>query len=126
MESSWARMEVLQKRAKVYAYHFCDIVLHLMLIMADIAVPPPPVVCTHLHLVKLQRGWYLYYCIESCANLAITQQPVSEALTPIFNQLQTVQRCLKEVQKYGIQHPRDLYPYSMKVSDVDIPRYCAI
>lgn len=42
-------------------------------------------------------------------------QPVSEALTPIFNQLQTVQRCLKEVLKFGIGSPRDLYPYSMKV-----------
>jgi hypothetical protein len=43
-------------------------------------------------------------------------QPVSEALTPIFNQLKTVQSCLKEVQKFGISDPRELYPYSMKVS----------
>jgi hypothetical protein len=43
-------------------------------------------------------------------------QPVSEALTPIFNQLQTVRRCLNEVQKFGIQDARELYPYSMKVT----------
>ncbi|TGZ80424.1 hypothetical protein EX30DRAFT_341654 [Ascodesmis nigricans] len=48
-----------------------------------------------------------------------SSEPVSEALTPIFNQLQTVQRCLKEVQKYGIQHPRELYPYSMKLASID-------
>ncbi|KAI5854409.1 hypothetical protein BZA05DRAFT_335573 [Tricharina praecox] len=51
--------------------------------------------------------------------LLISSEPVSEALTPIFNQLQTVQRCLKEVQKFGIADPRDLYPYSMKLSSIE-------
>ncbi|CAZ79265.1 unnamed protein product [Tuber melanosporum] len=45
--------------------------------------------------------------------------PVSEALTPVFNQLQTVRRCLKEVQKFGIQDDRELYPYSMKLASIE-------
>ena len=44
-----------------------------------------------------------------------TQAQMYNALTPLFNQLQTVQHCLKEVQKFGIQDARELYPYSMKV-----------
>ncbi|PWW75287.1 hypothetical protein C7212DRAFT_198595 [Tuber magnatum] len=41
------------------------------------------------------------------------------ALIPIFNQLQTVRRCLKEVQKFGIQDDRELYPYSMKLASIE-------
>ncbi|KAI5784556.1 hypothetical protein EDC01DRAFT_618485 [Geopyxis carbonaria] len=48
-----------------------------------------------------------------------SSEPVSEALTPIYNQLQTVQRCLKEVQKFGIHDARELYPYSMKLASID-------
>ncbi|KAA8910420.1 hypothetical protein FN846DRAFT_939196 [Sphaerosporella brunnea] len=51
--------------------------------------------------------------------LMISSEPVSEALTPIFNQLKTVQSCLKEVQKFGISDPRELYPYSMKLTSID-------
>jgi Protein of unknown function (DUF2408) len=46
--------------------------------------------------------------------------PVSEALLPIYNQLKTLKRCLREVQKAGgVSTPRDLYPYSMKLSSID-------
>lgn len=47
----------------------------------------------------------------------ISSEPVSEALLPIYNQLQTVKRCLLEVKKSGgVSSVRELYPYSMKVS----------
>lgn len=68
------------------------------------------------------QGTILYLLRRSYAHiytLLIHSEPVSEALTPIFNQLQTVQRCLKEVQKFGIADPRDLYPYSMKLSSIE-------
>lgn len=41
---------------------------------------------------------------------------MSEALLPVFNQLQTLRRCLLEVKRSGgVSSPRELYPYSMKV-----------
>jgi hypothetical protein len=87
------------------AYHFVD--------------PPLPLaalICPCLHSHELQRGkWLISLLYQALALTDFCIQPVSEALTPIFNQLQTVQRCLKEVQKFGISSPRDLYPYSMKV-----------
>ena len=47
----------------------------------------------------------------------IQSEPVSEALLPIFNQLQTLKRCLVEVKRNGgVLSARELYPYSMKVS----------
>lgn len=50
----------------------------------------------------------------------ITSEPVSEALLPIYNQLQTLKRCLIEVQKAGgVDSPRELYPYSMKLNSID-------
>ena len=43
-------------------------------------------------------------------------EPVSEALLPIYNQLLTLKRCLLEVKRSGgVDSPRELYPYSMKV-----------
>ena len=46
----------------------------------------------------------------------ISSEPVSEALLPVFNQLQTLRRCLLEVKRSGgVSSPRELYPYSMKV-----------
>ncbi|KAL0638494.1 hypothetical protein Q9L58_002430 [Maublancomyces gigas] len=65
----------------------------------------------------------LLYMVRRCYahiySLMSSSEPVSEALTPIFNQLQTVRRCLKEVQKFGISNARDLYPYSMKLASID-------
>ncbi|MCJ1476672.1 hypothetical protein MMC13_005340 [Lambiella insularis] len=58
-----------------------------------------------------------YACIYS---LIRSSEPVSEALLPIFNQLQTLRRCLLEVKKSGgVSSPRELYPYSMKLNSVD-------
>jgi len=46
-----------------------------------------------------------------------SSEPVSEALLPIYNQLMTLRKCLVEVKRSGgISSPRELYPYSMKVS----------
>lgn len=47
----------------------------------------------------------------------ISSEPVSEALLPIYNQLQTLKRCLQEVKNSGgVASVRELYPYSMKVN----------
>ena len=49
-----------------------------------------------------------------------SSEPVSEALLPIYNQLTTLRKCLKEVRKSGgVSSPRELYPYSMKVYPVN-------
>lgn len=48
--------------------------------------------------------------------LLISSEPVSEALLPVYNQLQTLRRCLIEVKESGgVSNSRELYPYSMKV-----------
>ena len=71
----------------------------------------------HQRLTKIQALLYLirksyatiYYMLTS-------SEPVSEALLPIYNQLTTLRKCLKEVRKAGgVSTPRELYPYSMKV-----------
>lgn len=63
-------------------------------------------------LLYLLRRSYAYIY-----SLIIASEPVSEALLPIFNQLQTLRRCLIEVKRSGgVSSPRELYPYSMKVS----------
>jgi len=52
--------------------------------------------------------------------LLIASEPVSEALLPIYNQLQTLRRCLIEVKESGgISNARELYPYSMKLNSID-------
>ncbi|KAI9652743.1 MAG: hypothetical protein M1821_007817 [Bathelium mastoideum] len=52
--------------------------------------------------------------------LIIASEPVSEALLPIYNQLTTLRRCLWEVKNSGgVDSPRELYPYSMKLSSID-------
>lgn len=64
---------------------------------------------TLLHLLRRSYA-YIY-------TLMISSEPVSEALLPIYNQLQTLKRCLLEVQRSGgVSSARELYPYSMKVS----------
>lgn len=46
----------------------------------------------------------------------VLSEPVSEALLPVYNQLSTLKRCLIEVKDSGgVNTPRELYPYSMKV-----------
>lgn len=50
----------------------------------------------------------------------MSSEPVSEALLPVYNQLQTLRRCLIEVKNSGgVSSPRELYPYSMKLNSID-------
>jgi hypothetical protein len=64
---------------------------------------------TLLYLIR--RSYALIY------GLLISSEPVSEALLPIYNQLQTLRKCLIEVKESGgVSNTRELYPYSMKVS----------
>ncbi|KAF8474886.1 hypothetical protein BDZ91DRAFT_711946 [Kalaharituber pfeilii] len=66
----------------------------------------------------------LLYLVRKCYmhifSLVVSSEPVSEALTPIYNQLQTVRRCLVEVQNSGgVSSARELYPYSLKLTSID-------
>lgn len=77
--------------------------------------------CDELQLPTLTQLQTLLYLIRRSYayiySLIISSEPVSEALLPIFNQLQTLRRCLLEVKRSGgVSSPRELYPYSMKVS----------
>ncbi len=71
---------------------------------------------TLLYLIRRSYA-YIYY-------LMVSSEPVSEALQPVYNQLQTLRRCLIEVKNSGgVSSPRELYPYSMKavfVSPADV------
>ncbi|CAG9947417.1 unnamed protein product [Clonostachys rosea f. rosea IK726] len=59
-------------------------------------------------------------CYAHIYQLMIASEPVSEALLPVYNQLQTLKRCLREVQDSGgISSARELYPYSMKITSLD-------
>ncbi|KAL9593200.1 MAG: hypothetical protein Q9219_007646 [cf. Caloplaca sp. 3 TL-2023] len=67
---------------------------------------------TLLYLVRRSYA-YIYTLLTS-------SEPVSEALLPVFNQLQTLRRCLLEVKRSGgVSSPRELYPYSMKLHSID-------
>ncbi|KAI1331910.1 hypothetical protein F5Y16DRAFT_395200 [Xylariaceae sp. FL0255] len=67
---------------------------------------------TLLYLIRRSYG-YIYH-------LMISSEPVSEALLPIYNQLQTLKRCLLEVKNNGgVSSVRELYPYSMKLNSID-------
>ncbi|OLN86438.1 UPF0662 protein C30C2.08 [Colletotrichum chlorophyti] len=67
---------------------------------------------TLLYLIRRSYA-YIY-------SLMISSEPVSEALLPIYNQLQTLKRCLIEVKNSGgVQSVRELYPYSMKLHSID-------
>lgn len=63
---------------------------------------------TMLYLIRRSYA-YIY-------SFMLASEPVSEALLPIYNQLQTLKRCLVEVKHNGgVSSVRELYPYSMKV-----------
>ncbi|KAL0263460.1 hypothetical protein SLS55_002440 [Diplodia seriata] len=65
-------------------------------------------------LYLLRKSYALIY------TLIISSEPVSEALLPIYNQLNTLKKCLEEVRRSGgVSSPRDLYPYSMKLNSID-------
>ncbi|KAK4670586.1 uncharacterized protein QC763_213090 [Podospora pseudopauciseta] len=67
---------------------------------------------TLLYLIRRSYG-YIYYLMNS-------SEPVSEALLPVYNQLQTLKRCLVEVKNSGgVSSARELYPYSMKLNSID-------
>lgn len=67
---------------------------------------------TLLYLLRKSYAFIYQYIISS--------EPVSEALLPIYNQLLTLKRCLVEVQRSGgVDSPRELYPYSMKLNSID-------
>lgn len=69
---------------------------------------------TQRTLLYLIRRSYAYIY-----SFMLASEPVSEALLPVYNQLQTLKRCLIEVKKNGgVSSVRELYPYSMKVSVV--------
>jgi hypothetical protein len=64
-------------------------------------------------LYLLRKSYALIY------KLLTTSEPVSEALLPIYSQLKTLRKCLREVKKAGgVSSPRELYPYTMKVGSV--------
>ncbi|OAA33296.1 putative protein family UPF0662 [Moelleriella libera RCEF 2490] len=67
---------------------------------------------TMLYLIRRSYA-YIY-------SFMLSSEPVSEALLPIYNQLQTLKRCLIEVKKNGgVTSVRELYPYSMKLNSLD-------
>ncbi|KAH9810045.1 Protein of unknown function (DUF2408) [Teratosphaeria destructans] len=67
---------------------------------------------TLLYLLRKSYAYIYQYIISS--------EPVSEALLPIYNQLLTLKRCLIEVKRSGgVDSPRELYPYSMKLNSID-------
>ncbi|KAF7550161.1 hypothetical protein G7046_g8096 [Stylonectria norvegica] len=67
---------------------------------------------TMLYLIRRSYA-YIY-------SFMLASEPVSEALLPIYNQLQTLKRCLIEVKKNGgVSTVRELYPYSMKLNSLD-------
>jgi hypothetical protein len=67
-------------------------------------------------LYLLRKSYALIY------HLLTSSEPVSEALLPIYNQLKTLKKCLREVKKAGgVSSSRELYPYSMKVRLVSHP-----
>lgn len=75
----------------------------------------PADIHTQRTLLYLMRRSYAYIYA-----LLISSEPVSEALLPIYNQLQTLRRCLLEVQESGgVSSSRELYPYSMKLNSID-------
>ncbi|KAF4978987.1 hypothetical protein FZEAL_4718 [Fusarium zealandicum] len=70
---------------------------------------------TQRTLLYLVRRSYAYIY-----SFMLASEPVSEALLPVYNQLQTLKRCLIEVQKNGgVSSVRELYPYSMKLNSLD-------
>ncbi|OAQ98623.1 hypothetical protein LLEC1_02092 [Akanthomyces lecanii] len=67
---------------------------------------------TMLYLIRRSYA-YIYSFI-------LSSEPVSEALLPIYNQLQTLKRCLLQVKENGgVSSARELYPYSMKLASLD-------
>ncbi|ANB11718.1 hypothetical protein AWJ20_4539 [Sugiyamaella lignohabitans] len=78
----------------------------------DPSAPPPKGQSILLYLIR--RCYAIIY------KLLESSEPVSEALTPIHNQLTTTRRCLLEVKRMGgLSSARELYPYQMKLASID-------
>ena len=83
-------------------------------LMVSAALRVSDVSQTLLYLIRRSYA-YIY-------QLIISSEPVSEALLPVYNQLQTLRRCLNEVkQSGGVSSQRELYPYTMKVGVLNHP-----
>lgn len=64
--------------------------------------------------------YLLRRCYAIIYKLLESSEPVSEALTPIHNQLSTVRQCLLDVKRMGgLSSVRELYPYQMKLASID-------
>ncbi|KAI9488015.1 hypothetical protein BDB00DRAFT_792186 [Zychaea mexicana] len=66
----------------------------------------------------------LLFLLQKCYRMILIllneSLPVSEALTPIYNQLSTVRQCLLAVRNTGAPcSPEELYPYQMKLTSID-------
>ncbi|KAG0176005.1 hypothetical protein DFQ28_007956 [Apophysomyces sp. BC1034] len=65
-------------------------------------------------------NFLLHKCYRMVLILLIESVPVSEALTPIYNQLTSVRQCLMAVKDIGAPcSPEELYPYQMKLASID-------
>lgn len=91
-----------------------------------------PAIVPLLTFFRTNTGQTLLYLIRRSYGfiytLLISSEPVSEALLPVYNQLQTLRRCLLEVKEAGgVSTARELYPYSMKVSrSVQWPNFLSV
>ena len=67
-----------------------------------------------IDIISLRRCYGLVY------KLLESSEPVSESLTPIHNQLQTVKRCLLELKRVdGLNNLKELYPFQFKLASLD-------
>ncbi|KAM5452779.1 hypothetical protein MaudCBS49596_003085 [Microsporum audouinii] len=80
----------------------------------DVSGKPADLHAQRTLLYLIRRSYALIY------GLLVSSEPVSEALLPIYNQLQTLRKCLIEVKESGgVSSARELYPYSMKLNSID-------
>ncbi|KAI9254044.1 hypothetical protein BY458DRAFT_558957 [Sporodiniella umbellata] len=68
-------------------------------------------------------NFLLHKCYRIIFELLNETIPVSESLTPVYNQLTSVRQCLLAVKDTGSScSPEELYPYQMKLSSIDTMR----
>lgn len=76
---------------------------------------------------KLTGQSILLYLLRRCYamlyKLLESSEPISEALTPLHNQLKTMRRFLLDVKRMGgLSSVRELYPYQLKLRSIDNQR----
>lgn len=76
---------------------------------------------------KLAGQSILLYLLRRCYALIYklleSSEPISEALTPLHNQLKTMRRFLLDIKRLGgISSVRELYPYQLKLRSIDNQR----